>query len=71
MASQFGKQPDIAGGHHIGALNAFVACLHLKAQQRMNDFGWALSSQKADGARMLRQNLLAVYIDEIGEIKAV
>ena len=38
-ASQFGKQPDIAGGYQIGALNAFVARLDLEAQQRMNDFG--------------------------------
>ncbi len=38
-ASQFGKQPDIAGGYQIGALNAFVACLDLETQQRMNDFG--------------------------------
>ena len=39
MASKFGKQPDVPGGYHIGAMNAFVAGLHLETQQRVYDFG--------------------------------
>ena len=68
LASQFRKQPDVAGGYHVGAMNAFVAGLHLEAQQRMDDFGRAFSSQKTDGPCLLRQDLLAVQIGEIGQI---